>query len=246
MSRDEGLRVLVVGAGPAGSRAAETLVKHGVRPIVIDEAPRNGGQIYRQQPEGFTRPARTLYGLEAKKATHLHDGFAALAGRVDYRPETLVWNLWSGIAYTMGPGGPEEVPYDALLLATGAMDRAMPLPGWTLPGVYSMGGAQVALKYQACAIGRRVAFCGTGPLLYLVAYQYKHAGAEVVAVLDTSRLAAGAARRSARDHTEVSTRTLTCDGAPSCSRTSDPIRACRTGPGRAAACAARRTRPAPR
>ncbi|MGD9536481.1 MAG: FAD-dependent oxidoreductase [Alphaproteobacteria bacterium] len=191
MSQGEGLRVLVVGAGPAGSRAAQTLARHGVRPVVVDEAPRNGGQIYRQQPDGFTRPARALYGFEARKATRLHDDFAALAGLIDHRPETLVWSLWQGVAYTAGPDGPAELAYDALLLATGAMDRAMPLPGWTLPGVYGMGGAQVALKYQACAIGRRVVFCGTGPLLYLVAYQYKHAGAEVVAVLDTARLSAG-------------------------------------------------------
>lgn len=191
MSEGGAPRVLVVGAGPAGTRAAETLLKHGVQPIVVNEAPRNGGQIYRQQPDGFKRPARTLYGFEAKKALRLHAAFASFAERIDYRPDTLVWNLWRGAAHTIGPNGLSEIPYDALLLATGAMDRVIPLPGWTLPGVYSMGGAQVALKYQGCAIGRRVVFCGTGPLLYLVAYQYAHAGATVATVLDTSRLSAG-------------------------------------------------------
>ena len=67
------------------------------------------------------------------------------------------------------------------------MDRVIPFPGWTLPGVFTMGGAQVALKAQGCAIGDPVVFMGTGPLLYLVAYQYAHAGARVAAVLDTSR-----------------------------------------------------------
>jgi hydrogen cyanide synthase HcnB len=62
------------------------------------------------------------------------------------------------------------------------------VPGWTLPGVYTLGGAQVALKFQGCAIGQRVVFMGTGPLLYLVAYQYTKAGAKVAAVLDTARL----------------------------------------------------------
>ena len=72
-----------------------------------------------------------------------------------------------------------RVPHGALIVATGATDRVLPLPGWTLPGVYTLGGAQVALKFQGCAIGQRVVFMGTGPLLYLVAYQYAKAGAKI-------------------------------------------------------------------
>ncbi|MDB5817163.1 MAG: FAD/NAD(P)-binding oxidoreductase, partial [Rhizobacter sp.] len=68
----------------------------------------------------------------------------------------------------------------------GATDRVLPMPGWTLPGVYTLGAAQVALKFQGCTVGGRVVFMGTGPLLYLVAYQYAKAGATVVAVLDTA------------------------------------------------------------
>jgi NAD(P)H-nitrite reductase large subunit len=64
----------------------------------------------------------------------------------------------------------------------------MPVPGWQYAGTYTLGGAQVALKSQGCAIGRRVAFVGTGPLLYLCAAQYAAAGAGVAAVLDTSRV----------------------------------------------------------
>src|SRR4029077_15806802 len=67
-------------------------------------------------------------------------------------------------------------------------------PGWTLPGVFSLGGAQTALKAQAVAIGGRRLFFWTGPLLYLVAYQYAKAGAQVAAVLDTG---SAAGRRSA-------------------------------------------------
>jgi hypothetical protein len=64
------------------------------------------------------------------------------------------------------------------------------VPGWTLPGVYSLGAAQIALKYQGCAIGEKVVFAGSGPLLYLVAYQYAKAGANVVAVLDSAPFSA--------------------------------------------------------
>ncbi len=183
--------ILIVGAGPAGTRAAETLVAHGMAAILVDEGQRSGGQIYRQPPQGFTRPAEALYGFEARKARSVHAALASLGEALDYRPGTLVWNIEKGIAHTLGPDGVGRIAFDSIVLATGAMDRVIPFPGWTLPGVFTMGGAQVALKAQGCAIGEPVVFMGTGPLLYLVAYQYVHAGARVAAVLDTSR--AGAA-----------------------------------------------------
>ena len=63
----EPAKVVVVGAGPAGVRAAQTLVSAGLRPVVLDENPRWGGQIYRQPPAdaGFARSPKTLYGFEA-------------------------------------------------------------------------------------------------------------------------------------------------------------------------------------
>src|SRR3984893_5354095 len=67
-------------AGPAGVRAAEAVVAGGVVPVVIDEAPRAGGQIYRQPPAdaGFARSKRTLYGMEAGKADAVHSTMARM------------------------------------------------------------------------------------------------------------------------------------------------------------------------
>ncbi len=183
--------VLIVGAGPAGTRAAERVAAAGLRPIVVDEAAANGGQIYRRQPAHFTRPPQALYGFEAAKAGAIHAAFAALGDHVDYRAQTLVWHLWEGEAHLLTGTTASRLAYDALILATGATDRILPVPGWTLPGVFSLGGAQIALKAQACAIGGRVVFMGSGPLLTLVAYQYAKAGAGVAAVLDTATLARG-------------------------------------------------------
>lgn len=179
-------RVIIVGAGPAGVRAAQTLVEAGLRPTVIEESPASGGQIYRRQPALFRRPYKTLYGFEAGRAEAVHAAFDALEDRVDFRPETLAWNIYGGALYTARDGVNQKLAFDALILATGATDRLLPIEGWTLPGCYSLGAAQIALKAQACAIGRRVVFLGTGPLLYLVAYQYAKAGVDVAAVLDTS------------------------------------------------------------
>jgi len=109
----------------------------------------------------------------------------ALAG-VDYRPRTLVWNLFQNRLDLLTRQGYGEQRFDRLILATGAMDEALPFPGWTLPGVFTLGAAQIAFKAQGVSIGRRVALVGAGPLLPLVAHQYATAGAEVVAVLDTT------------------------------------------------------------
>jgi NADPH-dependent 2,4-dienoyl-CoA reductase/sulfur reductase-like enzyme len=179
--------VIVVGAGPAGVRCAQTLVKAGLKPILIDEGRRDGGQIYRRQPEGFKRAYAALYGTEAAKARDLHRSFDALRSKIDYRPETLAWNLTAGNLHVVHDRThTAALRYDALVACSGATDRLMPVEGWNFAGCYSLGAAQISLKSQACAIGRRVVFMGTGPLLYLVAAQYVKAGAKVLAVLDTS------------------------------------------------------------
>ena len=191
MTTAPALQPVIVGAGPAGIRAAQTLAAHGVRPVLIDEAARGGGQIYRRPPAHFQRTPATLYGTEAARATALHGTLDGLHAQIDYQPDSLVWNAQGGLLDVLH--GPTQttrtVPYGQLIVASGATDRVLPLPGWTLPGVYTLGGAQVALKFQGCAIGSRVVLMGTGPLLYLVAYQYAKAGAMVAAVLDTARLA---------------------------------------------------------
>ena len=97
-------RVVVVGAGPAGVRAAQALVEAGLRPIVVDESPTSGGQIYRRQPALFRRSYETLYGFEAGRAKALHDSFDGLAAQVDYRPDTLAWNVYDGALHTIRDG----------------------------------------------------------------------------------------------------------------------------------------------
>ena len=182
--------IVIIGAGPAGIRAAETLAEQGLPVTLIDEGERGGGQIYRRQPEGFRRSYAALYGGEAGKAKALHDAFDRLKGRIDYRPNTLAWNIADNVLHTVTGAVARRVRFDAAILATGATDRLIPVDGWTTPGVYSLGAAQISLKAQACAIGGAVVFMGTGPLLYLVACQYAKAGASVAAVLDTSPLSA--------------------------------------------------------
>lgn len=181
-------RVVIVGAGPAGVRAAQTLVAGGVRPVIVDENARDGGQIYRRQPDSLKRPYRLIYGTEADRAANVHAAFENLRSNVDYRPQTLAWNIVGRCLHLVKGSLSSTLEFDALIIASGATDRLLPVRGWNLAGVYSLGAAQIALKSQACAIGRKVAFLGTGPLLYLVATQYLKYGADVVGVFDTSAM----------------------------------------------------------
>jgi NADPH-dependent 2,4-dienoyl-CoA reductase/sulfur reductase-like enzyme len=161
------------------------LVDAGCAPILVDEAPRVGGQIYRQPPRvpGFMRTAGELYGASADRARDLFVAFDRIRHRVDYRPGCLAYDLIDQRLVVAADGKSAEIEFDALVLATGAMDRIVPAPGWTLPGVYALGGAQVALKHQGCAVGKRVAFVGAGPLLLLTAHQYAKAGARPAAMV---------------------------------------------------------------
>ncbi|WFP65720.1 MULTISPECIES: FAD/NAD(P)-binding oxidoreductase [unclassified Mesorhizobium] len=188
MSEGSSSRIVIVGAGPAGIRAAATLVEAGLHPVVIDEGHRAGGQIYRRPPDGFVRTLKQLYGSEAAKARALHALFDRLAeeGRLTHFADSSVIAVHEGRLHVLGEGGVKVIGYDRLILATGASDRVAPVPGWQNAGVYSLGAAQIALKAQGVALGRRIVLVGSGPLLTLVGAQLMKAGADVAAVLDTS------------------------------------------------------------
>ncbi|RWM11414.1 FAD/NAD(P)-binding oxidoreductase [Mesorhizobium sp.] len=188
MSDTSSPKIVIIGAGPAGIRAAATLVEAGLHPVVIDEGHRAGGQIYRRPPAGFVRTPEHLYGSEAAKARALHALFDRLAeeGRLTHCARSSVIAAHEGRLHVLGEGGVQVIGYDRLILATGASDRVAPVPGWQNAGVYSLGAAQIALKAQGVALGRRIVLIGSGPLLTLVGAQLLRAGADVVAVLDTS------------------------------------------------------------
>lgn len=191
-----GERVVVVGAGPAGIRAAEVLAAAGVVATLIDENSVPGGAMYRPPDAGTDLATGALYGFEAGRARRLQATAAALSGRIDYRPATTAWNVVGKVLDARHKGVDERIPFAALILATGAVDLMLPFPGWDRPGVSTLGGALAALGRPGAAGLPRTVFLGTGPLLYLAAYRYLRAGAAVAAVLDTAD-PAGARRQLA-------------------------------------------------
>ena len=188
----------VVGAGPAGIAAAVTAAEAGVETVLVDAQPRPGGQYFKQPPEAIRGRAASRHSRRADAA------LARLAGSsVRVLSDALVWGAFpaadrSGWELTLhGPDVPARLIARTLILATGAYDRPIPFPGWTLPGVMTAGGVQSFLKTQGQPPGRRFLLAGTGPLQIAVAAGLVQAGAEVVAILEAARLAWRAVRHAA-------------------------------------------------
>ncbi len=186
--------LVVIGAGPAGLAAATEASRRGVKVIVIDENPAPGGQIYRSVTRG-NPDAMPFLGPDYWSGKPLADAFLASAS--DYAPGATVWSLEPATAAAEGApalarigvsqaGAARIINATVVILATGAMERPMPVPGWTLPGVMTAGAAQIALKSAAIVPSGRVVLAGCGPLIYLLAAQLIEAGAEIAALLDTT------------------------------------------------------------
>lgn len=174
--------ILVVGAGPAGLMAAYEAHRRGAHVILIDEALRPGGQIYRQ-PSPLLGPAAIGLVTERQRKKTILETFASIARDIDYRPNTTAYAIYPGPEVHIAQGEQSEaLRPDGLILATGVSERAVPFPGWTLPGVLYAGGTQALLKAQYIRAGDNVVVAGTGPLPVVLAAQLVEAGARVHSV----------------------------------------------------------------
>jgi len=180
------IEIAVIGAGPAGVSAAVAAAEAGAKVTLIEEYARPGGQYYKQ-PAASLHPHKLPHSL----GDNLHHGRELLAGLknpdIDLRCNTLVWNITpERVLDLYGPNGHqvERLQAKKVIIASGAYERVVPFPGWTLPGVTTVGAAQLMLKGQGLLLGQKILIAGTGPLLQLAAVQLLDAGAEVVAIAE--------------------------------------------------------------
>jgi NADPH-dependent 2,4-dienoyl-CoA reductase/sulfur reductase-like enzyme len=174
--------VAIVGTGPAGLAAAIEAARTGARVTLIDEAPREGGQIYRQPAPELDLPPVGLPGELARKAALLAE-FGAVREKLELRFQTTAHSLYPGPELQIADAtASARLTPDAVILATGVSERAIPFPGWTLPGVLYAGGAQALLKAQGVRAGDRVVISGAGALPLAVGAQMAEAGAEIAAL----------------------------------------------------------------
>ena len=173
-NRDE--NVIIVGAGPAGLRAAEVLAGVKLRPVLIDAETAPGGR-----PGRLGRLGQARLG---DRDASLRRAFAGLAKNLDYRPETVATGVSDGHLEVRRGSEVARLPFDALILATGASEVLLPFTGWSRTGVVGSSRALAELS-RGRAVGRRPVFVGTGPMLYRAAARHAANGVAPAAVLDT-------------------------------------------------------------
>jgi NADPH-dependent 2,4-dienoyl-CoA reductase/sulfur reductase-like enzyme len=167
------IELLVVGAGPAGLAAAAEATAAGVRTTLVDAGATTGGQYY-------ARPAGGAWneGLPPMLIAGMREEL------LDLRLGTAVWGAFGADVALVADGRSELVRPAAMVLATGAVERPLPLPGWDAPNVVTPGAMQRLLKVSGAIPDGRVVVAGSGPFLLAVAADLRAAGADVAAVVE--------------------------------------------------------------
>jgi len=165
--------ILIVGAGPAGIAAACTAADSGARVAVVDDNPAPGGQIWRGMEEHTPSAQASEWGAKLARSNVTHISGATVVAQPAENviaAETFERTLF--------------LHFEKLVIATGARERFLPFPGWTLPGVMGAGGLQALVKSGMTIAGKRVVIAGSGPLLLAVAEYLQRRGARILMIAE--------------------------------------------------------------
>lgn len=172
--------VVIIGAGPAGLVASIECAKKGLQVVVVDEYFTAGGRLLGQLYENPNAPERKKVWNGKEIAKSLTEQ-AMLLG-VTILTETSVWSI-KGFTVYVNSDQIKEIQAQAIILATGAMEKGLPLNGWTKVGVMTVGAAQTFTNVHNVKVGNRVVFIGIDPLSVSVALEMKQKGIHVVGMM---------------------------------------------------------------
>ncbi|HIE78099.1 MAG TPA: FAD-dependent oxidoreductase [Candidatus Thioglobus sp.] len=177
--------IVVIGAGPAGLAAACAASKHGAQVVLIDEQATPGGQIYRNVTNSGPQ-IRSILGDEYEYGT----GLTSCTSRkqIKYCPKSTVIDIDNELNVTISNNNKlSQIKAGHIIIATGATERPVPIPGWTLPGVMTVGAIQILIKSSSLVPSEAI-LVGSGPLLYLTAVQLIAAGKPPKALIETQTI----------------------------------------------------------
>ena len=177
--------LLIVGGGPGGLTAASVAAEAGADVVLVDERQVLGGQFFKQPVAAADLPASLVGDRQFERGRLLierarRSGVRILGG-------TEIWGAFAPNEFGVSDGrGSWTMRPKRTIVATGAYERGLPIPGWTLPGVMTTGAAQTLLRSYGVLAGARVLVAGNGPLNLQVALELQRAGASVAAVVESA------------------------------------------------------------
>jgi thioredoxin reductase/bacterioferritin-associated ferredoxin len=176
--------LLIIGAGPAGMAAAIEAGRSEIAIMVLGDQWSPGGQVYRSI-ETVSHENLEVLGADYRYGQHLARQFRE--ANADYLPGAAVWQVEPDLITSfIFEEKARQIKAKRILIATGARERPVPIPGWTVPGVMAATAADVLLKAHAMVPGGRIVLAGSGPLLLLTAARLLEFGVTLNAVLDTT------------------------------------------------------------
>ena len=182
----EAYDVVIIGAGPSGIGAADILAEYSLKVLLVDENSQIGGQIWRKpvykpvsrfrgpQPPGLKMDLSSAVGT-SKNSLQIITPACVLG----VFPE-------KHLLLSTSEESLKEIRARRIIFATGAREKVHPFKGWTLPGVMTLGAAQILLKYYGVLASAKILVAGAGPLVYLLSSQILGVGGKVTTVLDRS------------------------------------------------------------
>lgn len=180
----------IVGSGPAGLSAAIEAAKYGVKVAIFDENYLPGGQLFKQIHKFFGS----------------HDHFAGKRGyeigelllseaeklKVDINLSSTVWGIFKdNILGISDNNGVYDVAAKKILLSTGASEKNITFPGWTLPGVMGAGALQTIMNIHRFLPGDRFIVIGSGNVGLIVAYHILQAGGKILKIIEAAEQIGG-------------------------------------------------------
>lgn len=175
---------IVIGAGPAGLSASASMAEMGLKVLTLDEQSKLGGQIYRNIENASPQNLEKM-GEDYSKGRKLTKRFRKSGA--EYLNSSSVWNVepQGRVCYSRN-GVSSRITANYVVIAAGAMERPVPIPGWTLPGVVGAGAANGLAKEANLTPSGTVVLAGSGPLLLLEASLLLEKGVKVAAILETT------------------------------------------------------------
>ncbi len=180
--------VLIIGGGPAGLCAAVSAAKSGAKVLIVDKNKNLGGQLIKQTHMffGSEKQYASVRGIDIPEI--LINELNKYKENVEIKTETTVVGMFEdGIVTVLEKeDNYYKIEPKAVIVATGAYEKALGFPNNDLPGIYGAGAVQTLMNVYGVKPGNKVLMVGAGNIGLIVSYQLMQAGVEVIAIIDAA------------------------------------------------------------